>query len=116
MHGSQYYGGAVWTNHALERLGQRGLTQELAWRAFQYPDKTLGGKNGSKEFSKWVEKSKITIIAKQNDKYEWVIISCWIDPPLYGTSDYYKKEKYKKYQRSGFWGKLWMDFLDAIGL
>lgn len=116
MTGSKYYGNAIWTNHALERLGHRGLSQGLAWKAFQYPEKTLSGKNGSSEYQKWFGKSKVTVIAKQNEKYQWVIISCWIDPPLEGTQDYYKKRRYIKYQKSGFWGKLWMDFLSALGL
>ncbi len=104
-----HYGGAIWTNHALERLGQRGLSQNLAWQAFSHPDKQLKGKKpDTVEFQKRVGGSLITIIAKQNEKREWIILSNWIDPPLPGTMDYYKKEEYKKYQKSSFWGKVFL--------
>lgn len=95
------YGGIIWTNHALERQGQRGLSQDLAWQAFRYPDKTLVGKNpGTTEYQKSFGASLVTVIAKQNEKGEWLVLSNWIDPPLYGTEDYRKKEDYKKYKKS----------------
>jgi hypothetical protein len=104
-----HYGGAIWTNHALERLGERGLSQELAWQAFSHPDKQLKGKNPNTiELQKRVGASVITIITKQNEKGEWLILSNWIDPPLPGTMDYYKKEEYKRYQKSSFWGKVFL--------
>jgi hypothetical protein len=104
-----HYGGVIWTNHALERLGQRGLSQDLAWQAFSHPDKKLTGKRPDTiELQKKVGSSLITIIAKQNEKREWIILSNWIDPPLPGTIDYYKKEEYKRYQKSGFWGKVFL--------
>ena len=108
-HPSKHYGNAIWTNHALERLGQRGLSQDLAWQAFSSPDRKFNGKNhGTTEFQKRFGSSLVTIIAKQNEKREWIILSNWIDPPLPGTIDYYKKEDYKKYQQAGFWGKFFM--------
>jgi len=107
--GETHYGGAIWTNHALERLGQRGLSQDLAWQAFSKPDRQFDGKkHGTQEFQKRMGSSLITIIAKQNEKGEWIILSNWIDPPLPGTIDYYKKEEYKRYQKSGFWGKVFI--------
>lgn len=103
------YRGIIWTNHALERLGQRGLSQDLAWQSFSSPDKYFPGKNpGTFEFQKRFGPSLVTIIAKQNEKREWLILSNWIDPPLPGTIDYFKKEEYKKFQKSGFWGKLFI--------
>lgn len=110
-----YYKGAIWTTHALERLGQRGLSQDLAWQAFAHPDKKLTGKNpGTIELQKHVSNSLITVIAKQNEKREWIILSNWIDPPLPGTMDYYKKEEYKKYQKAGFWGKFFLTLKKQI--
>ena len=102
-----HYKGAIWTNHAIERLGQRGLSQDLAWQTFSNPDKKFNGKNpDTLEFQKEIGTSLITVIAKQNERREWIILSNWIDPPLPGTKDYYKKEDYKRYQKSGFWGKV----------
>lgn len=108
QHGSQYYGKAIWTNHALERLGQRGLSQYIAWQTLTSPDRAIPGKNnGTMEFQKQFGTSLVTVIAKKNDKGEWIVLSNWIDPPLPGTLDYYQKEEYKKYQKAGFWGKFW---------
>lgn len=112
--GSQYYGNVIWTNHALIKLGERGLSQELAWQAFKNPDRTLKGK-GTVEYQKRFHKSLVTIIAKQNEKGEWVILSCWIDPSLPDTIDARKKEEYKKYKQASFWGKLFLTLKKQLG-
>src|SRR5258708_17359291 len=114
----RYYGGAIWTNHAMSRLDQRGLTQDIAAKAFNYPDESHHGKqSGSMEYVKRFGNSKVTIIAKQNEKYEWIILSCWIDPRLAGTIDAKKQEAYRNYQKKGFWGKLFADFMrDIFGI
>ena len=105
----QYFAGAIWTHHALERLSDRKLSQEKAGLAFTTPDKIIHGKEaGSTEFQKQFGSHLITIIAKQNDKKEWIIVSCWVDPPFPGTKDYQKKELYKEYRRAGFWRKVWL--------
>lgn len=112
---SNHYKNAIWTNHALERLGQRGLSQELAWQAFSAAENQTVGKNpGTTEFKKRFGSSLVTIIAKQNEKREWIILSNWIDPPLPGTIDYLKKDEYKKYQKAGFWGKLFITLRKQI--
>jgi hypothetical protein len=101
------YGGVIWTDHALERLGKRGLTQKLAWQAFQRPDEQQAGNNpGSHKFIKRVGGSTITIIAKQNNKREWIILSCWIHPPLTAWAKQ-KDQDFRNYKRAGFWGKFW---------
>lgn len=115
------FGGAIWTNHAIERMQQRKLTQEMALQSFQHPDRELPGKqSGTMEYQRRFGKSLVTIIAKKNENGEWIILSCWIDPPLYGTQDYSKKEKYNtymdKYRRASFWGKVWLDLKGIFGL
>lgn len=112
----QSYGGIIWTNHVLERLGQRGLSQELAFGTFRHPDEQLVGKKyGTTEYHKRVNNSLITVIATQNEKKEWIVLSCWIDPPLYGTEDYRKKEAYTQYKKAGFWGKMWYTLKKQLG-
>ena len=114
---TQYYGGAIWTNHALSRLGQRGLTQEIAWQAFQHPDRSVKGrKTGTMQYEKQVGNSLVSIVAKQNEKREWIIISCWVDPPLPGSIDIGKQEAYKQYHRSSFWGKFFLTIKQQLGL
>jgi hypothetical protein len=114
---NQYYGNAIWTKHALERIGQRGLTQDLVWKAFQYPDKTIDGKNpGTNEYQKRFGKSLVTVIATLNEKKQWLILSCWIDPPLPGSIDIKKNEYWKAYKKAGFWGKFWITLKKQFGL
>lgn len=115
MGNQRVYGGAIWTNHALERLGARGLTQELAWKTFQHPDYSGKGKQkGAWEYRKKFGNSTATVIAKQNEKYEWLILSCWIEPPLPGYLDDRKKKAWAKYKKAGFWGQLWIDLVKDI--
>ncbi len=94
MNYSRTYGGVIWTNHALERLKGRKIPQELAWKAFRFPETTKKGKaSGSFEFSKKLDIYDITVIAKKNDRREWIIVSCWIDPPLPGSVDLQERVK-----------------------
>ncbi|RJP46212.1 MAG: hypothetical protein C4584_01935 [Armatimonadetes bacterium] len=143
MGGQTYYGGYIWTNHALQRLKERGLSQEMAWEAFEHPDRFFKGKqSGTVEYQKKFGSSKVTIIARQNEsrglascrnnesrglascrnnesrglascrnneKAEWIVLSCWIDPPLPGSIDDKKKKAYQKYIKTGFWGKFWIE-------
>lgn len=74
------YGNPIWTNHALDRLIERGLTKDKAIFVFNNPDNVFKGKNNSLEYQKKIGKYMITLIAKKNTLDEWVIISCWMDP------------------------------------
>jgi hypothetical protein len=114
---SRDYGGIIWTNHALARLGERGLSQEKAWETYKSPDRHFPGKqSGTMEFQKRFGSSIVTLIAKQNERHEWLVLSCWIDPPLPGTEDFRKKQNYEKYRKSGFWGKVWYTIKQQLGL
>lgn len=111
-----HYGGVIWTNHAQERLMSRGVEQTMALQTFKSPDETFQGKNpGTIQYEKKFGSSIITLIAKQNEHKEWLILSGWIDPPLPGTADAKKKEAWKKYQKAGFWGKLWYQIKQQLG-
>lgn len=117
MTNNKFFGNVIWTNHALQRLNQRGLTQPIAFQAFSNADKSLAGKNkGTTEYQKRFGNSLVTIIATQNEKNEWLILSCWIDPPLPGSIDIKKNEFWKLYKKAGFWGKFWLIFKRQIGL
>ncbi len=118
----------VFTNHAIERMNQRGITGDWAWQSVKQPDRTSPGKEKhTTEFIKQFNKHQVTTIAKKNDIGEWVVLSAWMDPPLHGTSDYYKKEKYnkkmdrnrnldKKMEKASFWGKVWITVRKQIGI
>ena len=73
-----YYGGAIFTNHALQRLRERGITQSDVWYTFQHPDGQLKGNSpGSTKYYKDYGQQRIEVIAKQNEKKEWIVLSCW---------------------------------------
>src|SRR5579859_1048458 len=104
---NQYYGNIIWTNHALQRLQNRGLSQEDAYKTIKSPDVRLKGKKpGTSEFQKEFYSSKVTVIAKQNEHHQWLVLSVWIDPPLPGSIEAKRKEEYQKYKKMGFWGRI----------
>lgn len=114
---SQRYGGLIWTDHAVERMRQRKFEQRLAVQAYKHPDEVLPGKqSGTKEYQKRYKQSLITLICARNTRGETVVISCWIDPPLPGTSDARKKKQWKRYKNAGVLGKIWMQVLKQFGL
>lgn len=117
MNYSQNYGDIIWTNHAIEKMSDRGIDQSDALETFRYADTSLQGKNpGSIEFVKHYGPTTITLIAKQNEKGEWIVISVWQDPPNPGTKDAKQKERYQKMQKSGFWGKLFLTLKSQLGI
>lgn len=87
------YLNVVFTKHALNRLYNRGITQQDIWYTFQHPDNITSGKiSGSKMFSKNYGKQTIFVIAKKNNQGQWIILSCWskyvgdsnpISPPMF---------------------------------
>jgi len=107
----------IFTKHALRRLDERSFSQSHVEGAVQNPDTVVAGKEkGTLEYRKKYQTSNVTAIVGKGTKGENVILSCWIDPPIYGTKDYKKKERYKRYQKASFWGKVAMDVLSAFGL
>ena len=109
------YGGVIWTNHALERLVQRGLPQDWAWETFQYPEKSKQRKQaGTFEYERKFGNYQVTVVAKQNEHLEWIILSCWVEPPFAGSIDIKKREFEKKYKKAGFWKKIWLLFLRDV--
>lgn len=117
MDKKQYYGNLIWTNHALERLDSRGLTQNAALQTFQSPDRFFAGKEkGSTEYIKKFGATTVTLIAKQNEKREWIVISVWANPPFPGTPDHKKRQSYLQYKNARGWKKFFLTFLRQLGL
>jgi hypothetical protein len=114
---SQYYGGAIWTNHALKRLDERGLSQDMASAAFNSPDNSSPGRERDTTLSqKKFGNSLVSVISKQNESREWIILSCWIDPPLPGSSDDKRQNAYRSYQKSSPMQKVWITIKRQLGL
>ena len=72
------YGGVIWTNHAISRLQDRKIKQGDAWVTWKNPDKSRFSKSKhafvyERNFGSQV----VEVVAKKNDKNEWVILSVW---------------------------------------
>ncbi len=96
-----HFGGVIWTNHALERLRTRGIKQGDAWATWNRPEQSRKGSGsllGAWVYYRTWGNQKIEVVAKQNEKKEWIIISVW--------SDTVSQKDYKNSTKSSFWGSL----------
>lgn len=92
------YGGVIWTNHAIERLNQRGISQSDAWYTWRRPEQSrYASTKGAWIFYRTYSTTKIEVVAKQNEKKEWIILSVW--------SSAVKDSDQRKVKRS-FWDML----------
>ena len=72
------FGGVIWTNHALSRLKERNIKQGDAWATFNRPDSSRFAKSkGTWVYYKTWGDQKYEVVAKQNEKKEWIILSVW---------------------------------------
>lgn len=72
------FGGVIWTNHALQRLSERGIKQGDAWATFSHPQESRKGKaSGSWVYFRNYGNNRIEVVAVQNERKEWVILSVW---------------------------------------
>ena len=73
-----HFGGVIWTNHALDRLKERGIKQGDAWTTWRNPESSKKGTvPGSWVYYRNYGTIQIEVVAKQNEKKEWIIISVW---------------------------------------
>ena len=83
----QNFKGVIFTNHAISRMRERGIKQGDAWATWKNPDNS----RYSKRKDTWIyyrtwKDQKIEVVAKKNEKKEWIIISVW-------SKNVFKKEK-----------------------
>lgn len=75
------YGGVIWSNHALERLKERGISQGDAWATFTRPDfSRYAQTKHAYIYYKIYGSTKIEVVAKQNENKHWIILSVWSKP------------------------------------
>jgi len=101
-----HFGGVIWTNHAISRMRQRGIKQGDAWATWNRPEQSRKGSGASQ--GAWVYyrtwgNQKIEVVAKQNEKREWIIISVWSDPVFLNSSGY---RGTSGGQKTSFWKNL----------
>jgi len=76
-----HYGNVIWTNHALQRLKERNLDQSEVWSTFKHSDtSSYAWAKRAYKYQKIVGNRLIEVIAKKNEKGEWLILSCWDKP------------------------------------
>ncbi len=111
---SSHFKGLIWTNHVIKRLQERKIPQEWAWRAFKYPDSIHKGKKlNTTEHVKKYQDLTITLIATKNDRKEWILISCWVDPPLPGSIDIKKRKEYMRLKNAS-WVEKFIHYVGSI--
>ena len=89
------YKGLIFTNHAFQRMRERRIKQGDVWTTWRKPDQSRYAKNkGAWIYYKTFGRQKIEVVAKQNEKKEWIVISVW--------SKHAKKirKNHKSYRRS----------------
>jgi len=73
-----YFRGVIFTNHAIDRLYEREIAQADAWYTFRHADgQSAANIPGATKFYKDYGQQRIEVIARENEKGEWVILSCW---------------------------------------
>lgn len=105
----------IWTTHSLERLKERKIPNLLAEQTLNNPDKTYFD-NGATKYEKTFDKQVATGVVKTNDQGEQIVVSFWIDPPNPGTKDFKKQERFLNRTKAGPFKKMYLTFLDQIGL
>ena len=72
------YGGVFWTNHVLARLSERGISQGDAWATWRRPDQSrYARQKGAWVYYRTFGNQKVEVVAKQNEKRQWLILSVW---------------------------------------
>lgn len=111
------YFGLVFTKHALSKMQERGIKKENAWETFKHPDRYFEGKKKDTfEFQKGFGEFRLTVVAAQNPRGEWITISVWRDPPLAGTADAKENAEWRKYRQAGFLGKILLGIKRRLGI
>jgi len=72
------YKGVIWTNHALERLAERGISQGDAWATLKRPDQSrYASSKKAWIYYRTYGNQRIEVVASQNEKKQWVVVSVW---------------------------------------
>lgn len=89
------FGNIIWTNHALQRLNERSIKQGDAWATWRNPEKSrYAATQGAWIFYRTYGDQKIEVVAKQNERKQWVVLSVW-SRPVYETSKINKQSLFQ---------------------
>ncbi len=97
----------IWTNHAVQRLKDRGLSEPTVVQAIRHADTQRAGKRrDTVEYSAEYDGHIVTAVTARSEKDELIVISCWVDPPFAGTKDWFKKQRWLKFKTLPWWQKM----------
>lgn len=105
----------IWTNHSIERAKQRGIPQSWIEKTINSPDNSFDKGDKSMECHKKFDNQTVTVIIKENELGQYIILSCWIDPPNYGTADFRKNKNYHDMKKASLLKKFWLTLRGQIG-
>lgn len=72
------FGGVIWTNHALQRLAERGIKQGDAWATLSHPQESrFAATKGAWIYYRTYGDNQIEVVASQNKEKKWVVLSVW---------------------------------------
>ncbi len=73
------YKNVIFTDHALERMKLRRITQEAVVRTLQDPLRKEKEADGDTQFIKTINKREIHVVANyQTDEKKWLVKSTWV--------------------------------------
>lgn len=101
------FGGIIWTNHALQRLKERGIKQSDALATWRNPDQSRPATaRNSWVYYKTYGSEKIEVVASKNNKNEWVVLSVW-SRPVYDN-------QLNRLKSTNVWDSLLERFLNTL--
>jgi len=72
----------IFTNHALEKLAQRGITRRFVERALQHPDRIEPARGKRKAAYRKFRARVLKVIFTEERTARVVITEYWVDTPL----------------------------------
>lgn len=75
------YKGIILTDHALERMRERRVSEEMVFVALTKPDRSReADAKGKFIYNKSFGREMVEVVASQNERKEWVVVSVWSRP------------------------------------
>lgn len=106
----------ILTNHARQRLRDRKIPESQILQAISSPDSKVNNIDGTIEFAREFGNQKAHAIVKENEKGEYIVLSCWINPPNHGTKDFKSEKLYKDKRNASGIKKIWLTLLNQFGI
>lgn len=67
----------------MDRMRERGIKQGDAWATWNRPEQSKKGASGNWVYYRNWGGTQIEVVAKQNEKRQWIVLSVWSKPTPY---------------------------------